>query len=255
MKVVRAGMAAAALSLWLSSCVTAPPVPAPPSAAPLVDAGPGPTATAAPADPAPQPQDPPPPGSAAIPGPLEPQSQGLPATSAGASPDGTPVPSATAAEVPASESPAPSARGRSGNGAEVQTVTAYFVMLDDGGSNGVRFGCNDSLVGVARNSSGAEEPLPAAVGTLLDTSAASLPSTPGTGLYNSLSGSDLKFLSGSFDGTTVTVYLAGTLSLGGVCDIPRVEAQLTQTAVAAVGAIRAEIYVNGRGLTEALRLN
>jgi hypothetical protein len=128
-------------------------------------------------------------------------------------------------------------------------------MLDDGGSNGVRFGCNDSLVGVARNSSGAEEPLPAAVGTLLEASAGSLSSTPGPGLYNALSGSDLKFLSGSFDGTTVTVYLAGTLSLGGVCDIPRVEAQLTQTAVAAVGAIRAEIYVNGRGLTEALRLN
>jgi hypothetical protein len=38
-----------------------------------------------------------------------------------------------------------------------------------------------------------------------------------------------------------------------VCDFPRVEAQLTQTAVAAVGAIRAEIYVNGQPLKEALR--
>jgi hypothetical protein len=134
-------------------------------------------------------------------------------------------------------------------------VTAYYVLLDDGGSNGVRFGCNDSLVGVARPSPGIEEPLPAAVGALLEAPAEAMPSKPAAGIYNALSNSTLKFLSGSFDGTTVTVYLAGTLRLGGVCDVPRVEAQLTQTAVAAVGAIRAEIYVNGRGLTEALRLD
>jgi hypothetical protein len=77
---------------------------------------------------------------------------------------------------------------------------------------------------------------------------------PAAGVYNSLSASTLQFLSGTFDGTTVTVYLSGFLQLGGVCDIPRVEAQLTQTAVSSVGAIRAEIYVNGVGLTEALSL-
>jgi hypothetical protein len=39
-----------------------------------------------------------------------------------------------------------------------------------------------------------------------------------------------------------------------VCDIPRVEAQLTQTAVASVGAIHADVYVNGVTLAEALSL-
>jgi hypothetical protein len=73
-------------------------------------------------------------------------------------------------------------------------------------------------------------------------------------VYNALANSRLKFLSGSFDGTTVTVYLAGTLRPGGACDLPRLEAQLTQTAVAAAGAIRAEIYVNGSRLSEALKL-
>jgi hypothetical protein len=134
-------------------------------------------------------------------------------------------------------------------------VTAYYVLLDDGGSNGVRFGCNDSLVGVARTSPGGKEPLPAAVGALLEEPKEAVPSKPAPEVYNALSNSDLKFLSGSFDGTTVTVYLAGALRLGGVCDVPRVEAQLTQTAVAAVGAVRAEIYVNGRGLAEVLRLD
>jgi hypothetical protein len=128
----------------------------------------------------------------------------------------------------------------------MQTVTAYYVLLDDGGSSGVRFGCNDSLVGVRRAATGSAEPLPAAIRALLDGSA------PVGGLYNSLSASELNFLAGSFDGTTVTVYLAGTLRPGGSCDVPRIEAQLTQTAVSSVGAIRAEIYVNGVGLAETL---
>ncbi|MDR6416786.1 GerMN domain-containing protein [Pseudarthrobacter sulfonivorans] len=123
------------------------------------------------------------------------------------------------------------------------------MLLDDGGAGGVRFGCNDSLASVRRSVAGSAEPLPAAMNALLDGSA-----KPAPGLYNALAASTLTFLSGSFDGTTVTVYLSGTLRPGGVCDIPRIEAQLTQTAVASVGAIRAEIYVNGAGLTEALSL-
>ncbi len=136
-----------------------------------------------------------------------------------------------------------------GSATAARTVTVYYVALDDGGSSGVRFGCNDSLVGLRRPATSAVEPLTAAMGALLDGAEA-----PAAGVYNSLSASTLQFLSGTFDGTTVTVYLSGSLQLGGVCDIPRVEAQLTQTAVSSVGAIRAEIYVNGVGLTEALSL-
>ena len=65
--------------------------------------------------------------------------------------------------------------------------------------------------------------------------------------------SRLRFLSGSFDGTTVTVYLAGTLNPGGACDLPRVEAQLTQTALEAAGALRANIYINGELLSDYLK--
>ena len=74
-------------------------------------------------------------------------------------------------------------------------------------------------------------------------------------MYNALAASRLTFLSGTFDGTTVTVYLSGSLNPGGVCDVPRLEAQLTQTAVASVGAVRAEVYVNGQRLADALRLD
>lgn len=159
------------------------------------------------------------------------------------------TPAARAPSSPASSSPAI-------NPAAPRMLTAYYVLLDDGGSSGVRFGCNDSLVGLARPVPGSEPLLTAAMNALLEGAGAAdtpLDSIEVADVYNALDNSDLTFLSGSFDGTTVTVYLAGTLSLGGACDTPRVEAQLTQTAVAAVGAIRAEVYVNGQPLTEVLR--
>ncbi|MDQ0871257.1 hypothetical protein QFZ70_003730 [Arthrobacter sp. V1I9] len=251
---VRAVMVASALSLplWAAACVTPPLQDTPPSPAPpLVDARTTPTPAAAPPVPAPQPQAPPP--ATAVTPPAPETKGGAPAAPAETAPVGTAT--APAPEVPASEDPLPSAPAPSGKVAGPQTVTAYYVLLDDGGSNGVRFGCNDSLVGVSHPSSAGEDALAAAVRALLDAQAEPEQSQQPPEVYNALSESDLKFLSGSFDGTTVTVYLAGTLSMGGVCDLPRVEAQLTHTAVSAVGAIRAEIYVNGLTLAEALRLD
>ncbi|MGN7149737.1 GerMN domain-containing protein [Arthrobacter sp. SAFR-179] len=131
--------------------------------------------------------------------------------------------------------------------AMVPPVTSYFVMVDDGGRHGVRFGCNDSLVGSAPAGGAGDTRLKAAMGGLLDGE------QQHGGLFNAVGGSRLKFLSGSFDGTTVTVYLAGTLKPGGTCDLPRIEAQLTQTALQAVGAIRADIYINGEALADFLK--
>lgn len=172
-------------------------------------------------------------------------------------PQGMSVPEAGKPRAtPATQTPSPAASSPQVNPAAPRMLTAYYVLLDDGGSNGVRFGCNDSLVGLAQAAPGTEPLLTAAMNALLQGAGdTDIPLDPieASDVYNALDGSDLTFLSGSFDGTTVTVYLAGTLSLGGACDIPRVEAQLTQTAVAAAGAIRAEVYVNGQSLTEVLR--
>ncbi|MFE8886039.1 hypothetical protein ACFYLX_09330 [Pseudarthrobacter enclensis] len=175
-----------------------------------------------------------------------------PGQAAAGSPPAGPAAGSTGQAPATGSAPEPPAPGR-------RTATAYFVLLDDGGSNGVRFGCNDSLVGLAEDAPAGMEPLPAAMQVLLtagtDTSLPGDGPAQGRDTYNALAGSRLKFLSGTFDGTTVTVYLAGALSLGGVCDIPRMEAQLTQTALAAVDAVRAQIYLNGRPLVEVLRLD
>ncbi|TSE18124.1 GerMN domain-containing protein [Arthrobacter sp. KBS0703] len=129
-------------------------------------------------------------------------------------------------------------------------TAVYYVALDDGGTSGVRFGCNDSLVAVHDADPSIREPLHAAMSRLLSGPGA----PPATGLYNALSSSTLQYVSGYLDGTTVVVNLTGSVQPGGVCDIPRIEAQLTQTAVTAVGATRAEIYVNGVSLAEVLSL-
>ncbi|WAJ32718.1 GerMN domain-containing protein [Arthrobacter sp. FX8] len=139
-------------------------------------------------------------------------------------------------------------RSRASAAATAPPVTAYFVMVDDGGRHGIRFGCNDSLVASAPLAGAGDGRLKAAIAALLDGG------QQADGLYNALGGSRLKFLSGSFDGTTVTVYLAGALKPGGTCDLPRIDAQLTQTALEAVGAVRADIYINGKTLADSLKL-
>lgn len=263
--------AALTLPLWLASCAPG----SAPTVGSSVPAGATAVERAAPAEgpltPIPQPQAPPPPttfrpgtqvpsaspsaaesatetrdldfGSATAPGvDAAPESGAVPGS--GALPGANASVGANPSPSPRAPVPAPAAPSSDGSGNQ---TAAYYVLVDDGGAKGVRFGCNDSLAGIPRSSTGPGEPLPAAMRALLDGSA-----EPGPGLYNSLAGSTLTFLAGSFDGSTVTVYLSGTVRPGGACDIPRIEAQLTQTAVAAVGAIRAEIYINGVGLTEAL---
>ncbi|GAP59321.1 conserved hypothetical protein [Arthrobacter sp. Hiyo1] len=74
------------------------------------------------------------------------------------------------------------------------------------------------------------------------------------GLYNALSGSALRYVSGYLDGTTAVVNLSGSLRPGGVCDNPRIETQLAQTAVAATGASQAAIYIDGNALADVLSL-
>ena len=238
------------LPLWLGACVvpgSAESMQA--SSAPLPINRSAPAAVPQSLTPAPQPQDAAAQETPETPAPpvdKSPSSKGAgtdaPAAAAPAT-AGTPGTGAAQGSVPA---------GPASGEAMTRAVTAYYVLVDDGGRNGVRFGCNDSLVGIAHASSG-EEALPAAIGALLDPSGGALRRHEPEA-YNALSQSRLKFLSGSFDGTTVTVYLAGVLRPGGTCDVPRMEAQLTQTAVAATSAIRAEIYVNGRSLAEALKL-
>ncbi|MFE4837042.1 GerMN domain-containing protein [Arthrobacter sp. NPDC056691] len=169
--------------------------------------------------------------------------QPAPASGAAAGP-ASPGPT-TSGSVPGASLPGTGTGEASGAGTAV-----YYVAIDDGGRSGVRFGCNDSLVAVHNADSSITEPLQAAMSRLLSGPGA----PPASGLYNALSASSLQYVSGYLDGTTVVVNLTGAVQPGGVCDLPRIEAQLTHTAVTAANAVRAEIYVSGVPLDQVLGL-
>ncbi|WP_426300740.1 GerMN domain-containing protein [Arthrobacter sp. R-11] len=187
-----------------------------------------------------------------------------PATSPPAAP---PMPPSEASDAPA---PVPGAGsgagsstgpGASGDLALLSGPAIYLVAIDDGGSRGARFGCNDSLVAVRSGPPGSPasgSPAAATAQDPMETAMTRLLAPDGvpaaSGLYNALAGSTLKYVSGRLDETTAVVDLSGELRQGGVCDSPRIEAQLTQTAIAASGASRAEIRINGRPLAEFLDL-
>ncbi len=63
-----------------------------------------------------------------------------------------------------------------------------------------------------------------------------------SGLVNVLYQSNLTYLGGELNGSTITIWLTGQFALGGVCDIPRAKAQLEYTAMAASDATSAQVF-------------
>ncbi|MFJ4169831.1 hypothetical protein ACIPY3_09990 [Paenarthrobacter sp. NPDC089714] len=175
-----------------------------------------------------------------------------PSTAPASSAPYTSAPSAPSTSAPATSQGAavPAARAAAAQPPADLGPAVYYVAINDGGSRGVRFGCNDSLVAV-RGAAVPGDPLTVALGRLLG---AGMPLDNDAALYDSLAASSLQFVSGYVSGSTVVVNLTGSLRPGGVCDIPRIEAQLTHTVVSASGATRAEIYINGMTLDVALSL-
>jgi hypothetical protein len=133
----------------------------------------------------------------------------------------------------------------------VAPLTVYYIAVDDGGVSGPAVGCGDSVVATTT----APERFTDQVGPSLRRLLADhRPMLGQSGLYNALYQSDLAYEGGSYDGHTITVYLSGTFTLSGTCDIPRVTAQLEHTAMTAAGAAEARVFVNGRPLADVLSL-
>lgn len=75
---------------------------------------------------------------------------------------------------------------------------------------------------------------------------------PGSGFYNALSLSRLKYDHATRSGSSLSVYLTGTLRSGGTCDDPRIVSQLSQTAKSESGAKQVTVYVNDKPVQELL---
>lgn len=131
-----------------------------------------------------------------------------------------------------------------------QQVKIAYVALGDSGQSGEAIGCGDSVVLISKIAQ-ATSPVEGALQTLL----ADKSEQYGTsGLRNALWQSALTLDSVTVVDKTATVKLSGGLRLAGVCDIPRVKAQLETTTKESSGATAVTITVNGETLDEALSL-
>lgn len=125
----------------------------------------------------------------------------------------------------------------------------YFISLNDNGKSGKKIGCEDSVVWVYRDIATDEVTGTAVLNELLSYKKRTYEKTE---LYNALYQSNLVFVDATISGETATVKLRGTIQLGGVCDAPRIEAQLTETVTQFPGIKKADIYINDIPLKDVL---
>lgn len=121
----------------------------------------------------------------------------------------------------------------------------YLVSLNDGGT----LGCGDSLVPVTVEIPATRAVLRASLDNLLSLNSAYYGES---GLYNALYQSQLTIDDVRIDDRVATIRLSGQIVLGGVCDTPRVQAQLEQIALQFSTVDEVNVYVNGNPLQDVL---
>jgi spore germination protein GerM len=133
-----------------------------------------------------------------------------------------------------------------GRAAETREVKLFLIALDDAGRSGKKIGCGDSVVAVTRELRPTRTPLRAAIEELLR-----IPRTYGSNpeLYNALSQSELRLVSVSVSRGMARLSFAGRLVMGGVCDGPRVQAQIEETALQFPTVKKVKVFINGAPLS------
>ena len=157
------------------------------------------------------------------------------------------IPSATN-RVPTSVRPSATTVPPNPTAAE-QTVKIFLIALEDNGQSGVLVGCGDSVVPVTVTIPPTQGVLRAALEKLLS---AKQQFYGESGFYNALYQSDLELESVTIDQGKAIIHLTGTVMLGGVCDSPRFEAQIEQTALQFSTVSNVEIFINDSPLEDAL---
>jgi hypothetical protein len=131
------------------------------------------------------------------------------------------------------------------------TVQVFLIAVGDNGQTGSPVGCGDSAVPVQVQTPPTSQVLQAALATLLSIKDQFYGQS---GLYNALYQSDLQLESITIVAGKASVYLTGTLLMGGECDTPRVRAQLEQTILQFPTVTEADIFINGKPLADVLSL-
>jgi hypothetical protein len=132
-----------------------------------------------------------------------------------------------------------------------QTVDIFLIALEDNGVSGKPVGCGDSAVPVQVTIPHTREVLRAALEALLSVEGQFYGES---GLYNALYQSDLQVESITIEEGNAIIHLSGTLMLGGMCDNPRVQAQIEETALQFATVNEVTVFLNDRPLEEVLSL-
>jgi hypothetical protein len=132
---------------------------------------------------------------------------------------------------------------------EILRTYVYLIALEDNGQSGEKVGCNDSVIPVVVEIEPTTAPLSAALETLLSIDDQYYGRS---GLYNVFYQSDLSVDSVDIHNGEAIVHLTGEMQVGGVCDSPRVKAQLEQTALQYQTVDSVTITLNGESLESLL---
>lgn len=141
-------------------------------------------------------------------------------------------------------------RGNAGPAGNTMSVKVYLVAVDDNGRLGKKIGCDDSLVPVTRTINKTAAPLTAAINELLAT-----PRHPAGNprLDNFWKGRNLKVRSVVIRNNTATIHLTGEVFVAGICDMPRIESQIEETARQFPSVKRVKVFIGRQTLRNAIR--
>ena len=120
-------------------------------------------------------------------------------------------------------------------------VKIFMIALNDAGRLGKKIGCGDSVVAVERIIPTTNAVLRASLNDLLSVHEQDYGQS---GLYNALYQSTLKVDDITLIAAKATIYLSGKVLLGGVCDNPRFDAQIKETALQFSTVRQVSVFVN-----------
>jgi hypothetical protein len=131
------------------------------------------------------------------------------------------------------------------------TAQIYLIAIGDNGKSGPKIGCGDSAIPVQVRVPYTQAVLRASLDKLLSLKQRDYGAS---GLYNVLYQSDLHVASLALDAGKATIRLTGSLTLGGECDSPRVDAQIRYTALQFSTVQDVTIFLNDKPLADMLSL-
>jgi len=130
-----------------------------------------------------------------------------------------------------------------------QIVKIFLIALEDNGQSGTLVGCGDSAIPITVTIPGTQGVLRATLEKLLS---AKQQFYGESGYYNALYQSNLQVAGVTIEQGKAMIRLKGTLMLGGVCDAPRVEAQIEQTALQFSTVNDVAVFINDVPLEDVL---